>query len=722
MADSERLRFALEHLRQTDWEAFEDLCGTFLVTDFPDMRRLGGVGDKGRDAVFEVPQMNEVVVQMSIQMNWKAKIRETVDTLRQSDITFHTLIYATNQDIGPKADGLKSDLLSEGIALDIRDRRYFLDRIGVSSANRQAAKALSDRVVDPLLPSDELTRNSPLGDSELRAGLVYLELQIRDSSESRNLTRLSYDSLVLGALKDTDPEHQRSHEHIVNGVRRHLKSHDPDQVRASVEGSLKRLKSNRKIIVSGAAGSRTYALHHEQRAKQAERAIEILGERQVVEAEFADLTRAVAEELDISFSDDDLTAVIDTLDNLLQSILATEGHSFAEAVRNGLGAVKRADLLRATQDAVARKYKDLRRVLQSKEQLVELILETAERLFDRPSIASQQYLRELADAYTLFAFMNEAEDVQKAVSHFFSRGYLVLDTTVLLPCLAESELPVQAQRFTNLLRAAVDAGMKLVTTTGVANEIDTHLRRSLHCSRTEPGEWEGDIPFAFAHWQEIVGTGEFAKHVERFLGKRGVEDIEFFLEQGLGIEMVDLESAAESALPEEARHEFTELWRARKRVRDGGSEAERDLLLRHDLEMYLGVLAQRKAEARDVFGYESWWVTQDRAAQAIFRTAQAEGVPVPSNPCMSPAFLSSLISLGPARKEVGENLRSQLPVVLDIQRRGWGTIELSSVAEEIRKEHEGDPEWAIRRRIRNAMIQVKEGLKETSELNLPNSH
>jgi hypothetical protein len=717
MSNSDRLRFALDQLRPTDWEAFEGLCGAFLATDFPDLRRIGGVGDEGRDAVFAVPAMNDVVVQMSIQANWKSKIRETINTLQDSGRAFTTLIYATNKDIGPRSDGLKAELLAEGIALDARDQRYFLDRVNLSVANRDAAATLADRIVNPLLPGDELARNSPLADNDLRAGLVYLELQIRNSADARNLSRLSYDSLVLGSLRDTDRDTQRPQADIEDEIKRHLPSRDPGQVRHSVDAALKRLKSDRKIIVSGPTDSRTFALHHDQRELQAERALEILSERQIVEDEFCDLLRLVGDELEVSLrAESDLRPLVDALDNLLQSILSTEGNNFAEAVRTGSGAVKRADLLRGAEDTVTRHYPKLKSLVRSRDGLVELILETSERLFDRPSTAIQGYLRELSDAYTLFAFLNEASDVQKAVSHFFSRGRLVLDTTVLLPCLAEDDLSVQDQPFTNLLRAAMAAGMELSTTAGVANEIETHLKRALHFSRTRPGEWEGGVPYAFSHWQEVVGAGEFAKHVDKFLGDRGVEDVEFFLEQALGIEIVDLAGGAAAALPDEVRHEFTEIWRARKRVREGQSASERDLLLNHDLEMYLGVLAQRKKEVRDVFGYESWWVTQDGSAQGIFKVARSEDVALPSNPCMSPSFLSNLIALGPARNAVAPDLRSRLPVVLDIQRRGWGAIKLTEIAEEIRKKHHEEPEWAIRRRVRDAMITIKEGIGEAAEL------
>jgi len=714
MPDVDRLRFALDHLRATDWEAFEDLCGAFLTTELPELRRIGGVGDKGRDAVFEAADMDQVVVQFSIQEDWKSKIGSTLADLKKAEVPVHSLIYVTNREIGPRADPLKSALLRKGISLDTRDRTYFLDRVHLSEQNRRAARSLSARVIDPLLPEAELTKNSPLADADLRAGLTYLELQIRDSSDSRNLKRLSYDALVLAALRDTDPDSRRSKSEVIRSVEGHLPSHESDEVTASVEGALRRLKTEQKIIVSGGE-EKTYALHHLQRVEQADRTLAVLAERESVVAELAHLVGQTAEELDLRLSSEDASPLADALDRVLQLMLEREGHNVAEAVREQRGTLKRADLLLATENVVASQYGPVRGVLRRKDQLVELLLETAQSLFDRPTPAIQAYLRELSDAYTLLAFLTEAPDVQRAVSHFFSRGNLVLDTTVILPCFAETQLPAEKQRLTNLFRAAREVGMSLSTTDGVANEILTHLQRALTCSRTRSSDWNGPIPFAFSDWQDVAGAGSFEKYVEPFIGKGSSEDVEFFLDQALKIEVADLEPIADSAIEADTRHEFTELWRARKRIRTGQSAADRDLLLRHDVEMFFGVLGYRRTEPKDVFGYEAWWVTEDLSAQGAYREAISADIPLPSNPCMSPSFLSTLISLGPARRHLNRELRSLLPVALDIQRRGWGPKQLSSVANEIREKHADEPEWLIRKRIREAMTTFKEGVGETEE-------
>jgi hypothetical protein len=711
MSEADRLRFSLKNLNSSDWEAFEQLASAYLAQEFPELRTIAGVGDGGRDAVFFGP-VEGVVVQYSIQADWEQKIRRTLARLREQAIPCHFLIYASNQQIGARVDKIRAELLLQGIALDVRDITYFVDRVYVSDATKAAAESLGKRIVDPLLPANQLARNSPVTDAEMRAGLVYLELHLRDSRQSRDLTKISYESLALGALIDSTPEEMRSRADVVTAVQRQIPGQHADQVETFTGQALKSLQEERMVIVKGPPEDRFYALHHRERSRQTNRAIEIIVEREAVREELQQLLQATAAALEVELGDAEqvLTSLADALDRMLQSVLEQEGHRFVDAVRTQSARFDRSDLLPIAERAVA-SSEALGDLGAGRDEMVELLLDGALQAFTSPPGMVRAYLRDLSDAYTLLAFMRETPDVQKAVAHFFSRGTLVLDASVLLPCFAETLVPTEGQRFTNLLRSAKEAGMNLRATAGVANEIDTHLRRALFCFRTPPSEWEGEVPFALEHWHELSGGGDFAEYIYEFVGRNGPDDIQQFLEHGLEISPIDLEEEAESALAETERYEFTELWRTRKRIRQGGDATERDLLLRHDLEMYLGVLARRKSERKDVFGYESWWVTRDRVAQRIFGTARKAKLGINSDPCMSPAFLSNLLSIGPARTRLGEH-KNLLPVALEIQRRGWPDMELTSVANQIREKHAEDPEWRIRQRIRQAMNTIKESTKE----------
>jgi hypothetical protein len=704
VADADRLRFALTHLQPGDWEAFEGLASAYLSSDFAELRLIAGAGDEGRDAVFSLPAQQHVVVQFAIVEDWKTKINLTLDRLAEAGHACTVLIYATSREIGPRAEAVKKDLLqNRGVFLDVRDRAYFVDQVHGSIAKTEAARALADRVVDPMLPGQDVVRNSSIENPELRAGLLYLELQRHDQSESRNITGLTYDTFVLGSLRETDPDTRLTRSQITAAVHALLPGRSKPTVKSAVNRSLEGLQRAQRIVVTKSDDS--FALHYRERLRRDAAALRLWQDREAVRAHLDQLVRAAAKDLEIEYPDDGSDAFLDALQQIFERTLEDQGNRFAEAVRTRTGGDLRSDVRATATSVVTSNAKQLRALRVPHDPLVELATETATNALIAGG-AVRLYLRELADAYTLLAFMQEAPDVQKAVSHFFSRGQLLLDTSVLLPCLAESILSEDEQSYTNLLRGAREAGMKLYVTGGVLNEIASHLRLSLNCHRMKPSEWRGDPPLVYADWCTLGLGGSFEEFVDRFCGSGGEDDIRLFLDQALGIELVDVERVAE-LIEAELRFAVTEIWRPRKTTRLAGSEQERDILLRHDIEMYFAVLGWRKEERPDVFGHEAWWVTSDGAALRMRRLAKEEGVEVPSDPCMSPSFLANILSIGPSRVRLARSMRQQLPVSLGLHRQGLGVPGLSQLADAVRAEHANDPEWLLRRRIRDRVNEIK---------------
>jgi hypothetical protein len=705
MSEADRLQLALKVLRPAEWEAFERLCSAFLCEDFPSLRTVAGVGDEGRDAILADPAHAGVIVQYSIAADWAAKIRSTLARLDEAGHPCSVLVYATNHDVGAQGDAIKSELMRRRVLLDIRDRSYFVDRVYQSPSRTAAAEDLAERCVDPLLPSEAITRNSGIGNPDLRAGLLYLELHAGDPEQSRNISRVSIEALVLAALRETSADSQMSRAEVVASVGRAVPGRDLAQLAEAVDGALGRLRSQKRVVYSGKDD--TFALQFSERERRDARALAVLARREAVRKELAGLTRRAADVLEIPVVADTLDPFLDTLEALFERILEERGNEFAEAVRTHMSRPLRTDVHRAAGNTVTLFAAKLKSMRVGHDPLVELAAEVVAGAFVMPSESLQQYLRELADAYTWLAFMQQAPDVQRAVSHFFSRGHLIIDTTALLPCFAEDLLPALDQRYTNLLRGAHAAGMELYVTEGVINEIASHLQLSLLYHRIRD-EWIGPVPRVYADWESITGGGDFPAFVRRFLGGSAEEDdIEFFLREALGIAFVDLEQDTERFTQAE-RAQVTEIWRPKKRIRPTGDEMERDILLRHDIEMFFGALAWRRREKKDVFGYESWWLTSDGTALRMFDLARKDGLALPSNPCMTPTFLTNLLSVGPSRSQMRASVRGQLPVALDVQRYGQELSGLlSHKADEIRAEHQNDPVWRLRKRARDQLNVIK---------------
>ena len=77
----------------------------------------------------------------------------------------------------------------------------------------------------------------------------------------------------------------------------------------------------------------------------------------------------------------------------------------------------------------------------------EQVAAAAIEVLERPSHEVRQHLHRLADAYTMFAFLRQAPDVQKVVVSMFSGGDIWLDTSMILPLLAETLLDEPQDRY-----------------------------------------------------------------------------------------------------------------------------------------------------------------------------------------------------------------------------------------------------------------------------------
>jgi hypothetical protein len=335
-----------------------------------------------------------------------------------------------------------------------------------------------------------------------------------------------------------------------------------------------------------------------------------------------------------------------------------------------------------------------------------LLTEGATQTLLSPAPAVARYLHDLSEAYTLRAFLREAPDVQEVVEKLFSRGQLVLDTTVILPIFVETLLPEPQQVYTNLLRGAKVSGMCLLCTEGVFNEAAKHLQNSLRC--VELGtKWSGAVPMVLDRWCSVHnGQGDFSTFVDDFLGSDPEGDVEDFLAHTLGVERRSFTAQVESVFDLRTRSRLSELWRERKRV---APYVDGDLLLRHDVEMYLGALAMRTEQPSAVSGYEAWWVTLETSALALRRLMADEGLVLRSEPVMHPNFLSHLLALGPARRKLTRDQRTSLPFLITGPASPWGIPELQEVATEIRREYADRPEYFKRRKLRERMNEVKSG-------------
>ena len=241
-----RLALALNSVSSGDWLEFEKFAAEFLAPQYPSLRTTASPhGDKGRDGqMYLVHEDPNTVVQYSVAKDWTAKIRNTVRRLKDTMPATRTLIYVTNQIIGPDADNLVQELRRDNqMSLDIRDQNWFTDRELTYPQRAVASEELAHKFVDPLLVERRVRSfvSSALGRDDARVALVHLALEGEDRHSGKGWTKSCFEALVLSALHDTSNDNRMTEPEIISRVRELLPAADETQISQQVTGALTRL-------------------------------------------------------------------------------------------------------------------------------------------------------------------------------------------------------------------------------------------------------------------------------------------------------------------------------------------------------------------------------------------------------------------------------------------------------------------------------------------------
>lgn len=697
---SERLALALEQMQAGDWSIFERFAAEFLAVEFPSLRTTASAGgDRGRDGeLYKVAEAAKTVFQYSVSQEWKAKIKATVKVLADTMPDITRLVYCTNQVIGPAADDLKEELRRTSLSLDVRDRSWFVDRELTYPQRAAASEELAQRFVTPLLAARGVAeRVGPtLTNDDARLALLHLTLEGYDHHSEKGLTKSCFESLVLAALHDTRAEQARELTDIFSAVAESVPVAEAGQLRAHVEGAVKRL-SVRNGPVKQVGKSSSFHLSHEEQGRVAESTARFLLHQEEVDLEF----QTVLEQLGVA---GDRVATAAALRRGLEAVLLRRGEHFASAVTTGQAShVDVEEVLAALTEAGT----PLLNI--SKTAAAEVILE----ILENPTKATAEHLRRIADGYTLFAFLRQTADVQKVIVQVFSDGDVWLDTTAVLPLLAETLLVDPAERhFTVLLQAAREAGLRLFVTDGIVEEVERHINRCLSYARMSSSEWQGRVPFLYgAYTLSGRGRADFAAWSDEFRGTQTPEeDVKEFLHDLYRIQNrnLDIETAA---APDELRAAVQEVWHIAHDKRRGRGPAGGDLtpavtlrLVAHDVENCVGIMQLRKQSPPSPMGYRTWWLTLDRVAFRLREELEKRMAgQVPPSPALSPDFLTELLRLGPLRAAIERESHVTLPVVLDISRFESLPRELIDLADQVRRDAEGQTERLIQRNVKEAL-------------------
>lgn len=636
----ERFDMALSRLTSADWDNFEKIASAFLASEYPALRTLAAPsGDGGRDSeLFSDSGEPNVAMQYSVTEDWASKIRKTIKRLEVTSPAVSVLVYLTNQVIGAKGDELRKELRLLGKHLDIRDRSWFLDRIHMDRNREEAAEALAKKYVDPLLPSREVDRSliAGLENEEAKTALLFLEMQVQDTDRSFGLTKASYDTLTLAALRDTSTAKRLTRSEICDRVQHFLPTHAQAQIRMKVDASLERLAQKQ---IRHRKDNDEFHLLDSEIERVTSSVARIDGLRRDFEADLTDVLEASAGVIVT-----DKGAFVAAARRVLETYFLRKGEDFAQAVVT----LKPHQVDETTLKSVAIEVANQNIGVKGRPP-IEILLSVINSLIATSSDATSAYLRLLLESYTLFAFLAATPDVQKATRTMFGSGEIWLDTSVLLPVIAETAMPENARPFTEMFKQVLKAGLKLYATQGVFEEVERHINLSLVHLRSH--SWQGPVPFLYSAYT-IAGKNKlgFASWIENFVGEDDpVQDIADYFQRNHGIR---LESAEQhGAVPVALADAIRQAWQAVHTERRSSNDLQALRMASHDAETYLHVLSSRISQrGKAPLGYTSWWLTLDSKARTIMDRVPASLRPaVNTGPVLSIDFLIRYLAFGPSR-------------------------------------------------------------------------
>lgn len=700
-------KLSFELLESSDWAIFERLCSAFLSVEHGTLRTMANPsGDGGRDSELFCPSEKPIIVaQYSIQENWRDKIKKTSERLLKEFPSVHIFIYLSNQVIGAGADDLRVLLMNKNIYLDIRDRNWFLERATIGEARQVAAEEMIKRIALPYLQGEKIINrsSSPLSAEEERAALLYLGLQWQDDIKQKGLTKLSYDALVRAALRHTDSDHRLSRGNIHSIIKGYLPSRDESGLEKQVDDALERLS---KRFIKYWNRNDEFCLSHEEHTRIIDKLAEQENEEKELSEEVGHHCESCLAEIDeASFTD--LKDLRVRVPRIIERFLLKKGEIFASAVMTDtvrkIGFNDIDDIIIADINA----HRPQTKIIQHYPTVVRTIIKM---VLSESTPVTQRYLRKLSNSYTLFSFLRETPDVQSATRKIFSYGKVWLDTTVILPVIAEQfEEDVNQRRFTKLFITSSKAGIELRVTSGVLQEIISHMKRALACSKIPASSWQGRIPFLYYRYISSGGIPmEFESNLSIFRGdERPEEDIAGFLNDCLGIERESLAIEAET-IESDLRIAVERLWteahkQRRQHVTPDYDESTTNQLIQHDVETYLGVISLRREETTTELGYKHWLLTLDKIAWQI-RDKLKEEFPNKyiASPLLSLDFLANNLTFGPEREKLTASDEESLPLVLDAEIRESASEDIIGIADSVRKENEGLSDYTIKRKVRDA--------------------
>lgn len=541
---------------------------------------------------------------------------------------------------------------------------------------------------------------------------VFLRQQLEECGNKSRLDELLVDSLIIFSLEATDPDKDifMSREEISKKIEEMIKF-SPKLIDPLIDKRLKELSTKPRRINHHTKINK-YCLPFQTRLRLEEKNIDDI-------AMYGKFFDSVEKKLKNSLSSVgvNIEDVKTLLEKIINNLFKQQGLEFAEyVIQQGNGSAVEKSLPDIIYSAVDESSIKPEYSADVKSALVGVVRD----IIYKGTLEEREYLRRLSKTYMLLFLLQCDPKVAKYFGVMANKTNIFVCNSLLVPALSEFDLEQSQRRHWNLLVNAKRAGIKLIVTKEIINELCGHIRKAIQRYDDIYKGLEAiySDEMAIKYIDEILirsyfytlnrgKTHSFYDFIDNFVTvKSGHMDLEIieWLKYNFGIEYIE-ESKLDVALDQDELRILTEELSKHKRSPQQA---------RTDAKTVLNVCAMREIQnetgSAGIFGYQTWWLSKDTKTQISLD--KCFGDKYTSSCYIRPDFLYNYISLAPDVDHTNKVFDSLFPSLAGVTISHHIPNEICTTVNQTIKEHaEKDPA-----RIRAIIRVLTDRLKSDASL------
>lgn len=474
--DPRVIEIALSKVGGTDFENF--VQGFFAATMGVDYVPMGGFHDGGADGalddrLFEA-KGTQKIMQASVTVDAKAKIRGTIKRLMEFGRTPKSLIYATSQKL-TLIDKIQEDLSDElDCRIVIRDGHFFQHQINGTPGALQSYKSYVAKAASYLDHVGAADTVQPILGLPTKTLCVFIGQELDRIRGKTELLEAVTDSLILWALEGTDPK---------KGKFRSLKEIEQRVIEAlpTSKAFLKGvLKYRMEELISKGKGGRKVNFHRKENGYclpfETRELIRLENiEDESLKLQVSETFRNRATQYDSNIAEN--SNIIEQCVKVCHEVVHKSFHAQGLEISLFLEQVEGSDSnLPSIKDILHEVVSNFGLVGKDAALVIKVSLSILRRTFYKSTEVERIYLRKLSRTYILLFMLKNEPKIVDYFRNMTANFNLYVGSDLIVRALSEKLLPTEDQMTKNALALLQSSGSDLILTDKTLDEVWHHIQ------------------------------------------------------------------------------------------------------------------------------------------------------------------------------------------------------------------------------------------------------